>query len=282
MVISDTGHYRIELTILDGSTNCTSTDQLDIYVYDTPEAGFTGTGVCEGEDTTFDPSSSNIPTVINGEVIVEWLWDFSYDGVTFNTGLTRPNNSNFTRNLGTAGDYEVALITRSDKGCYSDTTVNTITVYANPDADLQAFYGQDYEGFQEDDPYLGDPICPGTLIKFFNNSDEFNNDPSIVDVNYYLEIDSLSTMITKTIGDSGSFLIPDIFDNRNATNEIYTIRLVSTANPSDGNPDNNCLIKSSPILVDVLPGSASGFDILKVFRQTFPTTPLLFSSGILF
>ncbi|WP_375577590.1 hypothetical protein ABWH96_11055 [Marivirga tractuosa] len=263
LVISDTGHYRIELIVLDGSTNCTSTDQLDIYVYDTPEPLFTATGVCEGEDTDFDPSGSNIPTVINGEIIDQWLWDFSYDGTTFNTELTRTNDNVFTRNLGAAGDYDVALITRSDKGCYSDTIVTNVSIYANPDTDLQAFYGQDYEAFLEDDPYAGDPICPGTLIKFFNNSDEFNNDASVIDVDYYLEIDSLGTIITRNIGDSGSFLTPDIFDNQNATNEVYEIRLVAIANPTDGNADNNCLTTSAPIFVDVLPGSGSGFDVFE-------------------
>jgi len=273
LVISDTGHYRVELIVLDGSTNCTSTDQLDIYVYDTPEPQFTATGVCEGEDTDFNPSGSNIPTVINGEVIDLWLWDFSYDGTTFNTELTRTNDNLFTRNLGTAGDYDVALITRSDKGCYSDTLVTTVSVYANPDTDLQAFYGQDYEGFSEDDPYTGDPICPGTLIKFFNNSDEFNNDPSVVDVDYSLEIDSLGTIIMRNIGDSGTFSIPDIFDNQNASNEVYEIRLVATANPTDANPDNNCLTRSAPIFVDVLPGSGSGFDVFESLSPNVSYNP---------
>ncbi|MBL0765681.1 PKD domain-containing protein [Marivirga atlantica] len=261
LIISDTGHYRVQLYILDGSTNCTTSDQLDIYVYDTPEALFSATGVCEGEDTDFDPSASNIPTTINGEVIDQWLWDFSYDGVTFNTELTRTNDNSFTRNLGTADDYEVALITRTDKGCYSDTTVTTVSVYANPNADLQALYGQDYETFVEDDPYTGDPICPGTLIKFFNNSDEASNDPSVVDVGYYLEIDSIGTTVTRAIGGSGTFATPDIFYNTTGSNVNYSVQLIATANPTDGNPDNDCVELSAPIVVEVLPGSPSGFTI---------------------
>lgn len=262
LVISDSGHYRVRLIIDDASTNCNSSDQFDIFVYDAPESSFTATGVCEGEDTDFNPSASNIPTVINGDAIANYIWDFSFDGITFNNELTRTNNATFSQNLGAAGTYSVALIVETAKSCLSDTFLLNVEVYPNPDADLQAFYGSEFDGNLVDDPYTGDPICPGTLIKFENTSDEASNDPSILDVSYVLEIDSLGTTIFRNIGASGSFAIPDIFYNTNTvTNVQYTIKLIALANPTDANPDNNCRIESSIITVDVLPGSPSGFTI---------------------
>lgn len=261
LIISDTGHYRVILRIDDASTNCSSSDQFDVYIYDAPEASFTATGVCEGEDTDFNPSSSNIPTVINGDAIDTYLWDFSYDSVTFNTDFTANNNATFSQNLGPAGIYSVALIVQTAKSCISDTFLMEVEVYPNPGSDITAFYGSVFDGNAVDDPYTGDPICPGTLIKFVNNSDEFNNDPSIIDIGYALEIDSLGTTVFRTIGDSGTFAIPDIFYNTTLANLNYTVKLIAIANPADANLQNNCRVESNTITVAVLPGSASGFII---------------------
>ena len=279
------GQYTIRLTILDGATSCSTEDELVVFVYDDPLATFTTDVVCEGNlDPENRTSFSNISAIteginpiVNGDEIINWYWDFSYNSaVGFNTELSTSNNNDFSRFLdgtdGTVepsasapGTYNVALVVETAAGC-TDTLVNTVTVRHNPNAAFYATYTNNYEGNNAGDLYTGDPICPGTLLSFTNNTNESLNNASVGVVNYQLEIDSLGFIVYRDIGapgDADETIDLNIFFNNTGSNQTYTFRLLATAN-------NTCETLSNPILVDVLPGSPSGFEIYE--EPTFTDT----------
>jgi|GEM_PF-5972314 gliding motility-associated-like protein len=272
---NSTGHFKVVLEIRDGTTSCESSDTVNVFIYDTPAADFETDDVCAGDD---DPSNrtqffnianstNGISPQVNGDEIVRWMWDFSYDAVAgFNIERDINNNNDFNRFLdGTdgaeplesqPGAYDVALVVETTNGC-TDTIQYEVVVKHNPLSDLEASYTNDYEGNSAGDPYTGDPICPGTLLTFTNITDESLNDASVDPVDYELQIDSLGTTVFREIGAPGEInesVSPNIFFNNTGSNETYTIELVA-------NGDNGCVTISTPITVTVLPGSASGFDV---------------------
>ena len=283
------GRYRAVLSILDGGTNCSTSDTVDIFIYDTPEADFDTDDVCAGGN---DPNNRtqffNIANVtngispqVNGDEINRWMWDFSYDTLAgFNLERDVNNNNDFLRFLdGTDGPeptqsqpgfYNVVLIVETINGC-TDTVGYEVEVKHNPNSELEASYTNDYEGNLAGDTYTGDPICPGTLLTFTNTTNESLNDASVSPVSYELQIDSLGFIITRPIGAPGEpneSVAPNIFFNDGASIETYTIELVA-------NSANGCAVISSPIDVDVLPGSASGFDIYDEPTYTDAYDPLI-------
>ncbi len=265
------GIYRARLISEDNVTACSTFDDYTFTIYDQPIADFTANEICEGNDTEFDPGNSNIPIVINGDDINTYEWDFDYDGVTFNVDLTRNNNNTFDYNLGVAGTYDVALRVNSTNGCESVINTETINVLYNPNSDLEASYTNDYEGKLAGDIYNGDPICPGTLLTFTNITDESMNDISVNPVDYQLQIDSLGNTVYRSIGAPGEAnesVSPNIFFNNTGSNATYTIQLVA-------NGDNGCDILSTPIVVTVLPGDGSGFNVFDESTYTNAYDPLI-------
>ncbi|MDZ7648919.1 MAG: hypothetical protein U5K54_18095 [Cytophagales bacterium] len=86
--------------------------------------------VCEGQATSFVESATL--QAINGEVISLREWDFDYDGVTFTKDPAFDNQSAFTRSLGSASTYQVALrVTASISGCV-EILVKPVVVDAIP------------------------------------------------------------------------------------------------------------------------------------------------------
>lgn len=260
----DVGHYQVILDLVDSDTDCSDQDVVDVYIYDAPNPDFDVNEGCEGEDTEFI-STAFIPTVINGDAIDTWEWDFDWDGVdaNFSADETRTNGNPFFRNLGGPGDYTVGLRVTTDKSCASAIYSETVTVYPKPNVGLNVEYATDYESNLAGDPYSGDPICPGTLLDFLNVSDEASNDPAITSVDYELEIDSAGVInVFRPIGGEGTSAQPNIFFNNTGSNVTYRVRLVALAN-GGGIPEDNCEEKSAWIDVVVLPGSESGFNIFE-------------------
>jgi len=124
------GTYTVILQACDAANcqgNCDTT-AMTITV-DDYQAGFTGISLegCGYLIATFMDTTSSLQAAIS------WAWDFSYDGVTFNT------ESNSGPNVGyyysAPGIYTVAMISSNAFGC-SDTAYNTafITVHDLPSA----------------------------------------------------------------------------------------------------------------------------------------------------
>jgi hypothetical protein len=129
------GIYRVQLITRDNTTSCETTDEVQIRVFEKPVPVFTATRVCEGQVTSFAENSTLNP--INGESIVLKEWDFDYDGVTFTKDAAFDNQSTFTRSLGAAGLYSVALRVTTDQ-CLFDIfglagSVDPMPIQFHPD-----------------------------------------------------------------------------------------------------------------------------------------------------
>ncbi|GAA5036869.1 hypothetical protein GCM10011506_32550 [Marivirga lumbricoides] len=294
--ITEAGEYRVRLRIEDGSTNCTSTDQLIIRVYDTPSAAFNSNQVCEGSNdpnnkTLFSSIANNLNGIsprVNGDEIDRWMWDFSYDAASgFNIEADFVNNNDFSRFLdGTngaepsasvAGTYTVALVVESAFGC-TDTLIQNVTVKLNPDADIEATYTNDYLTNNAGDSYTGAAICPGTFLSFTNTSDaSINSDPELATVSYELEIEDFSGNIsTQPIGAPGSAsetIETDAFNNLTGSNQNYKVRIVATG-------ANSCEVISPEINVLVLPAVQANFDIFDGIPGDAGTS--LYNSGAVY
>ena len=120
------GIYLVRYITRDGSTLCEITDEVYIRVYNDPVSDFSATRVCEGDDTDFQDLSTLSP--INGEAIVTWEWDFNYDGFTFNKDAAYDNQTVFTRNMGAAATYDVALRTVTDQNACEHIKVIPVIV----------------------------------------------------------------------------------------------------------------------------------------------------------
>jgi len=142
-----TGTFTVTLTGT-SSDGCSNSISQDIVVREVPTADFLFNDVCLGDTTYFQDQSSANVGFING-----WNWDFG-DGST--SDLQNPSHL-YT----VAGVFDVSLIAFDSFGC-TDTIVQTVQVFANPNAD-----------FIYQETCLGDSV-------YFNDNSNNNNGPDII------------------------------------------------------------------------------------------------------
>ncbi len=177
--------FVIVRLVATGGTGCTSIAQDTIFIYGQPLPAFTAADVCEGNRTSFTniANATSLTAQVNDDEVETWEWDFSYDGITFNTELIQNDNSDFDwfldgTDIATGvepttsvdGTYTVALRVTTEKGGCNDLIAIPVTVDPNPDAQLShdAFIDQ----------------CPGDTIIFSNDS----NNPTLPGTTYRLDI----------------------------------------------------------------------------------------------
>lgn len=117
---AEAGTYTVVQTIVDAA-GCDATDSLDIVVHPNPSADFTGSEVCQGEETDFQSTS----TVPSGS-LVDWDWEFG-DGDS-------DSGNNVSHTFQSAGSYDVWLHVTSNFGC-TDSALAVANVLENPVAD---------------------------------------------------------------------------------------------------------------------------------------------------
>ncbi|NOT73716.1 MAG: PKD domain-containing protein [Cyclobacteriaceae bacterium] len=232
------GIYRVRLIIRDNVTACQTIDEVNVRVYQNPVPVFTANRVCQGTPASFNEASTLVP--INGESIVLREWDFNYNGSTFIKDPAFDNQTTFTRSLGAAGLYQVALrVTTNQNGC-SDLLVIPVRVDPLPTAN-----------------FVPDVVsgCSVLTVIFTNNS--VGGQPDIVD-RFVWEVDErgglgflpVSTQRPTDIGFTNQFVHD--FINVTTVNKLFDVRLrVVTV--------NNCERISPPVIITVFPGTASGF-----------------------
>ncbi|MEP1096425.1 MAG: PKD domain-containing protein, partial [Cyclobacteriaceae bacterium] len=236
-IYTDEDLYIVTLFARNLGSPCSSFDTDTVFVYDQPEPIFTADEACDGDLTTFSgivDEIGGIPIRVNTDIINLYEWDFSYnvaDG--FNVELARMDNNDFTRALGAAGPYEVAVRATTEKGgCVSEIVTQTVTVNPNPNSQFN------YN-------VTGD-LCPGDIITFTNTS----SNPALT-VDYFLEVSHAgSGFFSSTLFAGPTIDLP--FDNPDAATRTYDA--VVRARTSD-----NCETLSGVRMFNVSPDETSGF-----------------------
>ncbi len=125
-----------EVTMIAGDIyGCTDTIKREITIRLTPEADFTHTNVCLGNQTSF-VETTDMPAWAE---IFYRRWEFG-DGES-------SNGNNPVHTYDTAGNYNVRLINRSINGC-SDSVTKVVSVYPFP-----------IPGFSWSELCQGSPVC---------------------------------------------------------------------------------------------------------------------------
>jgi PKD repeat protein len=115
---SNAGSYTITLTIQTES-NCFASLSKLIQVIESPVSVFLFSNVCDGKDANF----TDLSTSSSLSQITIWNWNF---GDTVLSSLQNP-----THQYADSGVYTVTLTAIDNNGC-SNSSTQTITIYANP------------------------------------------------------------------------------------------------------------------------------------------------------
>ena len=124
-VFPSSGTYTTQLTVTTNN-GCTTLTTLQIVVNPAPNPNFTASSVCLNNLTSFTDGS----VISNGNNITGWDWDFG-------DGTPHDNTQNPVHMYVTAGTYQVKLVSTSNNGCPSDTTIS-VTVHPLPVAGFTA------------------------------------------------------------------------------------------------------------------------------------------------
>lgn len=235
-VFTNRGLYRARLTVRDNATSCESFDEVEVIVYEKPVPGFTATRSCEGTAIAFTESSTLNP--VNGEAIVLREWDFNYDGVTFNKDPLYDNQAGFTRDLGPAGVYPVALrVTTNGNAC---SAILSLPVTVDP-LPVVSFSPSTLAG------------CSMLPVTFTNTS--VAGQPDIID-RFVWEEDAGSGFLSVATQLPADPAFVDtlfrVYENTGTVNRTVRMRLRSVT-------VNGCETVSGAVTITVFPGTASGF-----------------------
>lgn len=232
------GIYRVRLIIRDNVTSCETIDDVQVRVFEKPVPVFTASRECAGQLTTF-AESSTLQT-INGEAITLREWDFNYDGITFTKDPAYDNQTGFTRSLGAAGTYQVALRVTASQGNCSDLLVIPVTVDPLPIAN---FIPDITSG------------CSILTVNFTNTS--IPGQPDVID-RYVWEVDEKQGLgflpIATQLPADPLFSSIFSYDFKNVTtvNKLFDVRLRAVT-------VNSCETFSGAVTITVFPGTRSGF-----------------------
>lgn len=233
------GIYLARLLIRDNTTSCVSIDDTQVIVYENPVAAFSANRVCEGNNVSFTDASTLNP--VNGETIVLREWAFNYDGVTFNKDPAFDNQTNFTRPMGPAGTYNVALrVTAGQNGCQAFLVV-PVTVDPLP---MAAFTPSAISG------------CSVLPITYTNTS--VAGQPDGIDRFEWEEDAGAGFVVVGTQMPADplfSNLFTRTYTNTTTVNQNVDIRLRAIT-------VNGCATVSPTSTITIFPGTASGFAAL--------------------
>jgi gliding motility-associated-like protein len=235
-VFSNPGTYRVRLRIRDDLTDCESSDEVQVRIFEKPQPRFSFNRVCESSPTTFTDLSTL--DAIVGEQIVSWEWDMDYDGAMFDKDPALDNQRNTAYTFPGPGGYEVALRVSTNTGGCSALFQQTVNVDPLPSA---AFTPNVTSG------------CSPLPVQFTNHA--VSGQPDVIR-QFIWEVDDGSGFKTDSIqkpGDRGfSEVFTREFINTGKVNRDYRIRLrVVTV--------NDCEFTSPPDTITVFPQPRSGF-----------------------
>lgn len=235
-VFVNRGVYRARLTVRDNATSCESFDEVQVIVYEKPVPQFAATRACQGTAIAFTDASTLNPVL--GESIVLREWDFDYDGVTFTKDPAFDNQVSFSRDLGAAGTYSVALRVTSNGNACSAMMVIPVTVDPLP---LSTFTASTLSG------------CSLLPVTFTNTA--VLGQPDVIS-QFVWEEDAGSgfqVVATQIPGDPAfTDTLGRIYENTTTVNRLVSMRLRAVTL-------NGCETTSPAVTITVFPGTASGF-----------------------
>lgn len=141
----NTGNRVVRFTVNDGSNVDAATRTLTVAAQDDAANVVTGGpySVAEGGSVTLDGSASN--DIDN--FIVEYAWDFSYDGITFSADATGSTTNFSSATIDGPDTRTVALRVRSDNGVFefatTTVTISNVAPTANADSGAGFSTGED-------------------------------------------------------------------------------------------------------------------------------------------
>ncbi len=237
-VFTTPGIYTVRLFVRDNVTSCETIDDAEVRVFERPVPQFSAARVCEGDLTGFNEFS--MLNAINGETIVLREWDFDYDGVAFVKDPAFDNQSIFTRSLGAAGTYQVALRVTTDQFGCSDMIVIPVQVDPLPNA-----------------AFSPDVLSGCSLLDVTFANDVVGGQPDVID-RFEWEVDErlglgFQLVATQQPADAGftPFYIHQ-FENITLTDRQFDVRMRAVT-------INSCERLSPAITITVFPGTQSGF-----------------------
>jgi len=237
-VFTNRGIYRVRLIIRDNITSCETVDEVQVRVYENPVPQFTASRVCEGVLTSFNEFSTL--NAINGESITLREWDFNYDGIIFSKDPAFDNQTSFTRALGVANTYQVALRVTTNQNSCTDLLVIPVIVDPVPNASFTP------------DILSG---CSVLAVNFANNS--VGGQPDIID-RFEWEVDEklgMGFQLVATQQPSDPLFTPfyvHSFVNTTLVDRQFDVRMRSVT-------VNGCSTISPISTITVFPGTQSGF-----------------------
>src|SRR5690606_26345477 len=175
---------------------------------------------------------------LEGETIVSWEWDMSYDGVTFNAEPTLLNQQAFDYTFPTAGTHTVALRVTAGSGGCSAILAQDVIVDATP---LAAFTPSTTAG------------CSVLSITLTNTV--VSSQPIAID-RYIWEVDEGSGFVVDSVQRPSDPTFTDQYvmylDNHDMVDKTYQVRLRAIS-------VNDCETVSAPVAITVFPGPKAGF-----------------------
>ncbi len=235
---STPGNYEVKFLTRDNLTGCETEQSIFVRIFNDPVSAFTATEVCDGVDTHFENTSTL--SAINGESIITYEWDFSYDGITFTKEATFDGMTVFDHNLGAANTYTVALRVVTDQNSCESIIAQTVEVRPLP---ISSFTTNVING------------CSVLSVEFTNTADAIQT--STID-QYIWQIDPEQdgTFIDELVQDPTdpgfSILVTLDFANTTLLDRLVDVRLV-TVN------EFNCQTISAEQTITIFPAPQSGF-----------------------
>ena len=157
----NTGNRLLRFTVNDGLNVGSATRTVTVSAQDDPANVVTGGpyAVAEGASVALDGSASN--DVDN--FIVEYAWDFDYDGMTFATDATGSSTNFSAVGIDGPDTRTIALRTRSDNGVFAlaTTTVTISNVAPTGNADSGAGFSTDEDSVFVTGNVLSNDTAPG-------------------------------------------------------------------------------------------------------------------------